>query len=324
MAVGLASMVVLARHFNRDDIGMGNAALDGMTRHYCTIFDSNYLAKGLAMILSLIKHSSVKPNIHVLAMDDECRSALQLQGIIGLSVYSMPEFEEMTSIGELRKTRTHQEFCWSCGAIFTDFVIGFNELSELTYIDADCFLFSDPETVFSEIGEKSIGITPHRFAKKDEARLLPNGKYAVQWVTFKGEVGRRCLSRWAGQVREWCYYRHEDGKFADQKYLDSWMTDYPGEVCEIQNPGVGLAPWNVANYDVSGFELHGQYRQIVDGHPLVMYHFHEYSHGKRLTGWKLRESDKELIYAPYAKAIEAAMALIASSQSSLSVVGLEG
>lgn len=275
-----------------------------MKHNFCTIFDVNYLSKGLAMIQSL-RRNSPDAIIHVLAMDDECDSALMRFGMANF-VYSMDAFEAARQVETLRKTRTHQEFCWSCGAIFTDYIGAL--LDEITYIDADCFFFSDPQIVFDEIGEKSIAITPHRFAAKDEARLLPNGKYAVQWVTFKGEVGRRALSKWAGQVREWCFYRHEDGKFADQKYLDTWCDDYPGEVCEIRNPGVGLAPWNIARYDI----LRIDDRITVDLQPVVMYHFHEYLHGKRLTNWKLRDSDKELIYRPYAEAIEQAEKQIAA------------
>jgi hypothetical protein len=266
-------------------------------RHYCTIFDSNYLAKGLAMLGSLQKHSSEPVKIHVLAMDRDAYESVMLLTSSDVTVYSMPEFERVTELGELRKTRTHQEFCWTVGAVFTEFVLNLNGLDEITYIDADCFFFSDPEQAFKEIGDKSIAITPHRFAKKDEGRLLPNGKYAVQWVTFRGEVGRRCLQTWAGQVREWCFYRHEDGKFADQKYLDTWCEDYPGEVCEIQHPGVGCAPWNIANFHIAE-------GPTVDAWPLILYHFHEYLHGQRLTNWKLRPSDVELIYKPYGEAIE--------------------
>jgi hypothetical protein len=270
-------------------------------RHYCTMFDSAYLAKGLAMIGSLLKHSSQGVQIHVLALDEACRETLFSLELESVMIWPFSIVDEVTGLSELKKTRTHQEWCWSCGSIFTDYMWA-HVNDELTYIDADCFFFSDPEIVFDEIGEKSIAITPHRFAKKDEARLLPNGKYAVQWVTFRGDVGRKCLSKWAQQCREWCFYRHEDGKFADQKYLDTWMRDYPGEVCEIENPGVGLAPWNIANYSVgkAGDTV------MVDAHRLIMFHAHEYLHGQRLTNWPLRPEDKELIYGPYAAAIEAA------------------
>lgn len=281
-----------------------------MKRHYTTCFDSNYLAKGIAMIQSLIRHSPDSAFIHVLAMDEQSHAELcRIFGYRNLDIYHMAAFEAATGVGELRKTRTHQEYCWTVGSVFTYWIADWDEI-DVTYLDADVFFFSDPEVVFAEIGDKSIGITPHRFAKKDEARLIGNGRFAVQWVTFKGEVGRACLSKWAGQVREWCYYRHEDGKFGDQKYLDTWPTDYPGEVCEIANPGVGLAPWNVANYYVESANGSVIVADRDVWTPLVLYHFHEYIHGQRLTNWPISDKVKDIIYAPYIKAIEEAHALI--------------
>ncbi len=279
-----------------------------MRHNFTTCFDSNYLVKGVAMIRSLLRHSP-DAFVDVLAMDKATGDALVNLFDNDIAVYDMNEFEQRTGMDQVRKTRTHQEYCWTCGAVFTKEVADYWK-DDVTYLDADCFFFSDPEVVFDEIGDKSIGITPHRFAKADEARLLPNGKYAVQWVTFKGEVGRKCLNKWASQVREWCFYRHQDGKFGDQLYLNEWPELYPGEVCEISNIGVGTAPWNVAKYFIE--TANG--RVIVADEslwgPLVMYHFHEYLHGERLTNWPLPRNAKELIYAPYIKAIQEAQELI--------------
>lgn len=279
-----------------------------MKHNYCTMFDGNYLAKGIAMIQSLRKHSP-ESLIHVFAMDAATWQAIDSYFDIqnGVAIYGMDlsRFEQSLGLDKIRPTRTHQEFCWSAGAIFTEYVANTWNI-DLTYVDADCFFFSDPQVVFDEIGDKSIGITPHRFAKQDEARLLPNGKYAVQWVTFRGEVGRACLSKWAANVRRLCSYSHAEGQFADQKYLDFWERDYPGEVCEIQNIGAGVAPWNVNQYRVTDGPR-------VNGVPVILFHFHELRHDEdgnvtRLTGWNLPAGAEEFIYAPYSRAIRDAHA----------------
>jgi hypothetical protein len=65
----------------------------------------------------------------------------------------------------------------------------------------------------------------------------------------------------------WCRDHVEDGKFADQRYLDEW----PGlqGVHIIEHPGVDLAPWNFMQYriDVKATP------PTVDSLPLVFYHF---------------------------------------------------
>lgn len=274
-----------------------------MRRNFTTLFDSKYLTKGLVMLESLIRESFDSHTIHVLAMDRECEEALRRINLRGVMVHAIADVEAICRLESVRKSRSFTEYCWTMASVFTNFVAA-SCSDRVTYLDADLMFFADPELIFTEIGDKSIGITPHRFAKKDELRLLPNGRYNVQWVTFHGEVGRECLKRWAKQCRDWCYRANDAGKFGDQGYLDEWPTLYPGEVCEIANPGAGLAPWNVANYNV---ERIGDV-VMADNHTVIFYHYHELQEQEsglyRLTNWKLRDRDKELIYAPYLKAMD--------------------
>jgi hypothetical protein len=274
-----------------------------MRKNFATCFDSAYLLKGVVMIESLIRESADRHNIHVLAMDEECERVLRALNLRGVQVYAMKDFEVLSGMAKVRETRSWKEYAWTCGSVFTDFVAPLCS-GQVCYLDADLFWFFDPGIIFHEIDDRAIGITPHRFAKKDEPRLLPNGKFNVQICAFQGPVGIKALHKWAKQCKEWCYDAHVDGKFGDQGYLDSWPTDYPGEVCEISNPGVGLAPWNIANWSVS---MSGEH-VFVDTYRLVAYHMHEfldYGDGRfRLTNWRLRETDKELIYKPYIDAIQ--------------------
>jgi hypothetical protein len=183
---------------------------------------------------------------------------------------------------------------------------------EITYLDADLMFFADPKIVFDEIAKREIAIVPHRFAEKDRARLEPNGLYNVSWVTFRNSNrGGRCLQNWARQCREWCKYANEGGRFGDQKYLDDWPLLFPEACCVIQNIGVGVAPWNIAEYAIDRHDG-TLYVTTRDGQTmtLVFYHFHEWKDNHdgtyRLTNWPLRDSDRELIYAPYIRAIERA------------------
>ncbi len=271
-------------------------------RSYCTLFDSKFLTRGLALYESLIKHSSVPFRLYVLAMDKAC--AIELRSRIRedsqFSVISLKEYIASSPypMAEIQKTRTWQEWAWTCGSNFTEFVKTYFALDEVTYCDADLFFFSDPEQIFAEISARSIAIIPHRF---QGPKIAQNGKFNVSWVTFRGEIGSRCLSRWAAQCRDWCFYRNEPGRFGDQKYLDEWESLYGDEVCVIQNIGAGTAPWNLQQYRVTEGPK-------VNGVPIVFYHFHELAlkpdgSVSRLTNYNLRPEDRELTYAPYLEAL---------------------
>src|SRR6185436_1062763 len=176
-------------------------------RNYCTLFDSAYLSRGLAMYESLVKHSSEPFRMFVLAMDNECElvlGELKLPGMLIDGIASLEE--ELVALKKVKVGRTHQEYCWTMASVYTWFNKTASHLDEVTYCDADLYFFSNPEQIFDEIGSRSIGIIPHRF---ESPKIATNGRFNVSWVTFKCEVGRECLNRWAKQCREWCFYRVE-------------------------------------------------------------------------------------------------------------------
>ena len=259
-------------------------------RHYVTLCDYAYLPRAIVLYESLKRYSSDDFRLIILAMDDGtavyCRDKLLASSRLNII--------KRSDIYALIPALTWQEYCWLCASQITEFLLmeNMNRIDELVYLDADMMFFSDPKQIFDEIGDRSIGIIPHRFSN-DTQHLAVNGQFNVSWVSFKNTAaGRECLSRWAAQVREKC--SASDG-CGDQKYLDEWPALYGDEVCIIQNPGAGLAPWNIAQYEITE-------GPNVDGQPVVFYHYHEFKQEETsfyLTGHRLRASDRDLIYDPY-------------------------
>lgn len=269
-------------------------------RHYGTLFDGRYLPQGLVLYESLKKHSSEDFRLWVLAMDGAAYRALRSLSLTHIEIIAPDCFEWDMQLHEARTNRTWQEYCWTCASQLCEYLIKLG-LDEVTYLDADMMFFGDPASIFTEIGENSIAVIPHRFREQDRERLEPNGRFNVCWNTFRNTpAGRKCVSTWAAQCRAWCYYRNEDGKFGDQAYLDAWPDEYGDELHIIQNIGAGLAPWNLGSfsYDV----------------PIIFFHYHEYIHGERLTNYPLRQVDRDLIYSPYIENILAAKARLGTLQ----------
>jgi hypothetical protein len=168
-----------------------------------------------------------------------------------------------------KKDRTRLEYYYTCGPSLPLYVLRtYPEVDVITYLDADLFFFSDPRTLIEEIDGYSIGITVHNFP---EYRTAPNaGKYNVGWLSFKRDSnGIACLEWWRERCIEWCYERFENGKYADQLYLDEWPKLFQG-VKILSNKGANVASWNVADYKI--YEENS--RVMISGFPLVFYHYH--------------------------------------------------
>ena len=84
---------------------------------------------------------------------------------------------------------------------------------------------------------------PHRFPYYLQ-KLDIHGKYYVSWLTFKDtKASIECLQWWMEECIKWCYYRFENDKYGDQKYLDQFEEKFNG-VLIIEHTCFGMAPWN--------------------------------------------------------------------------------
>jgi len=241
------------------------------TRYFCTLFDSGYLLKGLAMMRSLARFCSGM-KIYVLCMDDQTKYILERLDLPCVTCIALSEVENEALL-KAKADRGVAEYCWTLSSNFTWYVMQcFQEIDMLTYVDADLLFYSDVQPIFDEIGNASIAIIEHRFTPRLQDREV-NGRFCVEWDSFRrDEQGLACLSNWRDQCLEWCYYRLEDGKMGDQKYLDEWPGRYSS--CHIlMHPGAGIAPWNYAQYRF-GKDAAGQI--TVEGAPLIFYHFHQF------------------------------------------------
>ncbi|HVI48792.1 MAG TPA: hypothetical protein VM802_28240 [Chitinophaga sp.] len=277
------------------------------TLYYCTLFDSNYLSRGLAMYRSLAAVCS-SFHLYVFAFDDKCLQVLRKMQLPNLTVISLEEFEDPELL-KVKPTRNRAEYCWTCSSSTILYCIQKFNLGHCTYIDADLYFYTDPTVLMDEMGNHAVMITEHRYTPMyDKSKL--SGKYCVQYITFRNNRwGMEALQWWRNACLDWCYDRHEDGKFGDQKYLDDWTTRFTN-VWVLQNLGGGLALWNIQQYDV--FEVNGKLkcREIATGKEFdpVFYHFHYLKYftdntielGRRI----ITPAVKELFYKPYIKALD--------------------
>ena len=242
-----------------------------MRNEFCTLFDVNYLPRGLVLYRSLAAHCS-EFRLRVYCVDRETKEILDALALPHLETIGFEELErDDPELLEVKPTRTGVEYCWTATpAICLHALRREPELEQITYLDADLMFSADPAPIFDELGDDSVLIVPHRYAPRWAGSEEHSGTYNVQFLTFKRDAnGLAALEWWHERCIEWCYFRYEDGKMGDQKYLDDWPERFAG-VHVLQHPGGGLAPWNVVSHTLTGTPE----APLVDGLPLVFFHYH--------------------------------------------------
>jgi hypothetical protein len=241
--------------------------------YFCTLFDSYYLNRGLVMHQSLLDKCR-DFHLYIFAFDDLSYDILTRLDLARVTIISLKEFENEELLG-IKPTRTKAEYCWTCTPSTISYCLDKFNLPHCTYIDADLLFFSDPIVLIQEMNDKSVQITEHRYTPEYD-QSATSGIYCVQFVTFKNNAaGKEVLCWWTDRCIEWCYNRHEDGKFGDQKYLDDWTTRFEGVQVQ-ENPGGGVAPWNVQQFDLFKSEGNWLMKEKKSGKiaNIIFYHFH--------------------------------------------------
>jgi len=260
--------------------------------HYVTLFDSLFLPQGLALHMSMERHAG-NYALWILCVDDEAHEVLSRLELPNVRLLQLSKLETPELLA-VKPGRSKGEYCWTLTPFAPRFVFEADAgVLRVTYLDADLWFRKNPGPIFRELGAsgKGVLITDHAYAPEyDES--VKYGQYCVQFMTFtrNGEPVRKW---WEDRCIEWCFARSEDGKFADQKYLDDWTERFAGQVHVLQNRELLLAPWNATRFPLGNS---------------VAYHFH----GLRLTDkdrvllqgvYRLPARVIEDVYKPYYKDI---------------------
>jgi len=277
-----------------------------MRLYFCTYFDHKYLAYGLALYQSLVRVGGQQLTLFVLCLDDITFDSLQKLSLPGVSLIRLSHLEQKyPSLATARKNRSLTEYYFTLTPVLPSYLLAQNpEIELLAYVDADLYFYSALDPIYGELGDGSILIVPHRRAGRPT--------YNVGMLVFRNdEVGRECLGWWRERCLEWCYHRHEAGKFADQGYLEDWPSRFR-DVVVSQHKGVGFAPWNAAQHELTvraGCVF-------VDSDPLIFYHFGAVRmtrsclvrHNLPFYSTRMTRALKNLVYAPYVRALRSAVA----------------
>lgn len=243
----------------------------------CTLYNSLYLDKGLVLYDSLVNccHDFV---LYVLCMDDKCYEVLSDLKQCHLIPIRLSDFEKGDiALLEAKTNRPFGEYCWTCSSSLIKYVLCYYNEPICTYIDADMLFYHDPQILIDELIQsgKCVMVTPHRFPKENEKQADVFGTYCVEFNTFINCTdGLEVLEYWRNRCLECCSNIGDGVHWGDQKYLDELVEKF-GCVYVCQNPGAGVALWNIKLYENANIDNQSMIRVKKTGAPipLVFYHF---------------------------------------------------
>jgi hypothetical protein len=291
--------------------------------HYCTYFDRELLAQGLALWRSLAK-SDVDSVLWVLALDEFTADVLREVGGTWLRVVPLTEVEAGDAeLAAAKVNRTRVEYFFALSPCWPRWLLekhGMRSgIERITSVEAEMFFFASPTRIFEamDAAKASVLVTAQRlplWLKRSER----HGKFNVGLLSFQNDgVGRACLDEWRGRCLGRCHDGQEAGKYADQKYLDEWPERVGAALLVLPNAGVNLAPWNWAGVEITaetGGADAAKGGLRVEGEPLVIFHFARFRPIYGDWWWQSGQLDygvmprrlRRRIYSPYGRALLAA------------------
>lgn len=276
-----------------------------MLNHFCTLFNSAYLSRGLALYRSLLKNAK-DFHLTIFAFDDAAYEILTALKLDKVTVIPLSELERaFPALLQVKEQRSIGEYCWTCTPATIAYCLDELQYPSACYCDADIYFWRDPAELLNLRQEESVLLTLHRFSPQYD-KSVEAGQYCVQFMYFKNDIqGRTALYWWRDACIEWCYDRVEPGRFGDQKYLDDWTTRFKG-VTVLSHLGGGVAPWNVQQYQWIRNSANEKpvLQEIKTGitFDLVFYHFHALkfvNHKADLGCYQLTSDQIKVIYKPY-------------------------
>jgi hypothetical protein len=246
--------------------------------NFVTLFDSLYLPQAIALHNSMQKH--IKDYLlWMLCVDEISYLTLSHLKLPNTMLLNLSEIET-DELKEVKRKRTPGEYCWTLTPFAPDFVFERDQsIQRVTYIDADIWFRKSPDIIFDEFSssDKAVMITDHGYAPEFDHNVTA-GQYCVQFMIFKKYESEHIRKHWQHSCLDWCFARHENGKFGDQKYLDDWGSLFPNQIHILSNRELTLAPWNATRfpfgnsifYHFHGLKIINEVKIFVGNYPIPL------------------------------------------------------
>lgn len=287
-----------------------------MYNYYCTTCSMEYCYQGLVLYNSLVRYDK-DFKLFIICLDNKMvqfLDNLQYSNLVPIDVRDIEEaYKELL---EVKQVRNKREYAWTLKPSIVLYLFeNFDYADHVLWLDSDMQFLCSPEPLYDEWNGLSILLSEQYYTDSYEYLVSGYGKFQAGFIGFKNnENGIECLRWWQERCMEWCSDKADNGKWADQKYLDEFPQRFKG-VGVVNNLGINLTPFTVyrINTEQGKVVIKKPDGLYIDDVRIILYHYYGfrfYDHNEYDLScyWMMFDEETiKLVYLPYIKKCQKAV-----------------
>ncbi len=246
----------------------------------CTIVAQNYFGYAVTLMKSVLK---VNPDAetYILIVDDIIKS-FETQGFHIIQAKELG----IDSLNCMRYKYDVTEYCTAVKPKFILYLFEKYHYDKVIYLDPDIFVYESLKTIWNELDNSLIVLTPHVIKAnpkcnlmhvKQEESVLISGIYNLGFIGIKNSPESLLfLQWWHSRLETECYDDKNTGLFTDQKWVNM-CTAFVDQVCVLRNPAYNVAWWNYHEKEILIIENKPYVKFLERKEPIVFFHFSGFS-----------------------------------------------
>ena len=218
--------------------------------NYCTYFDKNFLVQGLTCIHTLKKYNK-DAFFYVLALDRETKLKLESLNLSFIKVIELNLlYKKFPTLQNEKTKRNLGEFFFLITPFLINFLLKYQKINHIIYVDADLIFFSDVTKIKSLFKKNDILASYH----DPDDNKITTGKYNVGFLVFRNNskvLNLLCIWMKQCMISTTIAHNYSDIICGDQKYLESWEKNKQFRFSGIKIKNFNIGGWNITKKNFS-------------------------------------------------------------------------